>query len=43
VLSFSSRADIVIKEKIASVIIKVNSSTLRNDNILKFIPDDARY
>ncbi len=43
VLPFSSRADIVIKEKVASVIIKVNSYTLRNDNELKFTPDEARY
>jgi len=39
-LSFSSRADVQIKEKVASVIIKVNSSTLRNDNELKFTPDE---
>ena len=43
VLSFSSRADVQIKEKVASVIIKVNSSTLRNDNELKFTPDEWRY
>ncbi|MFK7779797.1 MAG: PKD domain-containing protein, partial [Candidatus Gracilibacteria bacterium] len=43
VLPFSSRADVTIKEKVASVIIKVNSTTLRSDNELKFVPDEARY
>ena len=43
VLSFSSRADIVIKEKIASVILKVNSSSLRNKDELKFTPDESKY
>jgi hypothetical protein len=42
-LSFSSRADITIKEKIASVIIKVNSTDLRNSDELKFTPDEASY
>ena len=35
--------DIVIKEKVASVIIKVNSTSLRNNNEIKFTPDEARY
>ncbi len=43
VLPFSSRADITIKEKVASVIIKVNSMSLRNKDELKFTPDEARY
>jgi hypothetical protein len=43
VLSFSSRADIVVKEKIASLIIKVNSLNLRNSNELKFTPEEAKY
>ena len=43
VLPFSSRVDINIKEKIASVLIKVNSTSLRNKNELKFTPDEARY
>jgi hypothetical protein len=42
-LPFSSRADITIKEKVASVIIKVNSTTLRDDDELKFTPEEARY
>ncbi|MCD5385045.1 PKD domain-containing protein, partial [Candidatus Gracilibacteria bacterium] len=43
VLSFSGRADIKIKEKVASIILKVNSTSLRNKDVLKFTPDDARY
>jgi len=43
VLPFSSRADVIIKEKVASVIIKVNSISLRNENELKFTPEEARY
>jgi len=43
VLSFSSRADITVKEKIASIIIKVNSTSLRNNDELKFTPDEALY
>lgn len=43
VLPFSSRADITIKEKVASVIIKVNSTSLRDSDELKFTPDEARY
>lgn len=43
VLPFSSRAEVTVKEKIASVIIKVNWNTLLSDNELKFTPDEARY
>ncbi len=43
VLPFSSRADITVKEKIASLIIKVNSINLLNSNEIKFTPDEARY
>lgn len=43
VLPFSSRADIEVKEKIASLILKVNWSTLWNLDELKFTPDDSRY
>jgi len=43
VLPFSSRADISVKEKIASIILKVNSENLWQQEELKFLPDDARY
>ncbi|MDD2907989.1 MAG: PKD domain-containing protein [Candidatus Gracilibacteria bacterium] len=43
VLPFSSRVDIVVKEKIASIILKVNSEYLGQQEELKFLPDDARY
>jgi len=43
VLPFSSRANIIVKEKIASVILKVNSDSLRQKDELKFTPDEARY
>jgi hypothetical protein len=43
VLSFRSRADIKVKEKIASVIIKVNGLSLRQKDELKFTPEEARY
>ncbi|MDD3793493.1 MAG: PKD domain-containing protein [Candidatus Gracilibacteria bacterium] len=43
VLPFSSRADIVVKEKIASLILKVNNESLGQQEELKFLPDIARY
>ena len=43
VLPFRSRADIKVKEKIASLIIKVNSDNLRQKDTLKFTPEEARY
>ncbi|MBT3726394.1 hypothetical protein HOG21_01480 [bacterium] len=43
VLPFSSRANVEVKEKVASVILKVNSLSLRNKDELKFTPDEARY
>ena len=43
VLPFRSRADIVVKEKIASLIIKVNSDTLRDKDELKFTPQESGY
>jgi len=43
VLPFSSRADIVVKEKVASIILKVNSDNLWQQEELKFLPDDAKY
>ena len=43
VLPFSSRADVVVKEKIASIILKVNWVDLQNSEVIKFTPDDARY
>lgn len=43
VLPFSSRADIVVKEKIASIILKVNNENLWQQDELKFLPDVAKY
>ena len=43
VLPFSSRANIVVNEKIASIILKVNSDTLGQKEELKFTPDEAKY
>ena len=43
VLPFSSRAEIVVKEKIASLIIKVNSDRLGQFNELKYTPEEAWY
>jgi len=43
VLPFRSRVDIKVKEKIASVIVKVNSDHLRQKDWLKFTPDEARF
>lgn len=43
VLPFRSRADITVKEKIASVIIKVNWDRLREKDELKYTPDEAGY
>lgn len=43
VLPFRERVDITVNEKVASVIVKVNSSTVTDNTILKFTPDDAWY
>ena len=43
VLPFRSREDITVKEKVASLIIKVNSDNLRDSDELKFTPDEASY
>ncbi len=43
VLPFSSRATVTVKEKVASVILKVNTQSLRNKDELKFTPDEASY
>ncbi len=43
VLPFSSRADIDVKEKIASLILDVNGERLRNQDSLKFTPQEASY
>lgn len=43
VLPFSSRADIQVNEKIASLIIKVNGDKLGNAETLKYNPSEARY
>lgn len=43
VIPFYGKADIRVKEKVASVIIKVNSASLWNSEWLKFDTDEARY
>ena len=43
VLSFSKSANVQIKEKVASLIIKVNTVTLRNSKEIKFTPEEAWY
>ena len=43
VLPFSWKADVVVKEKIASIILKVNAINLLNSDELKFTPDEAKY
>lgn len=42
VLPLSERVDIAVNEKIASLIVKVNSDRVDNDE-LKFTPEDANY
>jgi hypothetical protein len=32
-----------VKEKIASIIVKVNTQLLNNKSILKYTPDEAKY
>ncbi len=43
VLPFSSRVTVSVKEKVASVIVKVNSDNLWNRDELKFSPEEAKY
>nr|MDD3720778.1 PKD domain-containing protein [Candidatus Gracilibacteria bacterium] len=43
VLPFSSRADITVKQKVANLLIRVNDKELRNEDVLKFSPDEASY
>lgn len=43
VLPFSQRVDITVNEKIASLIVKVNSDRVDNETELKFTPEDASY
>ncbi len=43
VLSYRAREDIVVKEKVASVIIKVNSEKLWQKDELKFTPEEGRF
>ena len=43
VLPFRSRVNVTVKEKVASMIIKVNSDRLRDKNELKFTPEEASY
>ncbi len=43
VLSYQSRMVIQVKEKIASILVKVNSLTLGTNDELKFTPDESNY
>lgn len=43
VLPFSSRADIQVDEKVASMILKVNGVTLGNQDTIKFTPNEGSY
>jgi len=43
VLPFRSRTDIIVNEKIASLIIKVNGERVTDNDELKFTPGDADY
>ncbi len=43
VLPFSSRTDIQVQEKIASLILKVNGEILWDNDTLKFTPDEGTY
>jgi PKD repeat protein len=43
VLPFSQRVDITVNEKIASLIVKVNSDRVDNETELKFTPENASY
>lgn len=42
-LPFRSRADIVVNEKIASLIVKVNGYTVGDNQVMKFTPDEGGY
>ncbi len=43
VLPFRSRVQVVVEEKVASLIIKINGESVWDTQILKFTPDDASY
>ena len=43
VLPFSKKIEVTVKEKIASMILKVNSKNLDENDELKFSPDDSIY
>ncbi len=43
VLPYRERIDISVNEKIASLIVKVNSDSVKDNTLLKFTPDDAAY
>lgn len=43
VLPYRERIDITVNEKIASLIVKVNSDNVDNETELKFTPEDAAY
>lgn len=42
-IPFRSKVDIDVNEKIASLIIKVNSDRVNDNDDLKFVPEDASY
>jgi hypothetical protein len=43
VIPFSKKVDISVKEKVASLILKVNSKSLDSSDELKFTPEEAVY
>lgn len=43
VLPFSSRTDIEVKEKVASLVLNINSTRLRQDDYIKFTPEEWLY
>lgn len=43
VIPFSSRANIQVKEKVASLLVYVNSKSLKDSDEIKFTPDEASY
>jgi hypothetical protein len=43
VLPFTERVDITVNEKIASLIVNVNSDRVENQTELKYTPEDASY
>jgi hypothetical protein len=39
-LPFNSFADIQVKEKAASIVLRVNSTNLLSQDVLKFLPEE---